>query len=327
MEALAHGPSAVELMARLGRSTAGAAGPAAWWSTAATRPRWPTGWRAIPGARVVLDPAEQAAVWAVRRGGHRQRPARRPGRAGRPAAAARSSRTRPCRPSGCPSCARGIRRILDREGLDAVWYGHASVGCLHIRPRMDLRAAGARRRAAAHRRGDRRPRVLARRVAVGRARRRPGAQRAAAADVPARHDRGLRRAEAAARSRADPQPRRADRAGPPRRGPAAGGLAAAARPEHGDELRGRGRASRAPARPATATAPAAPRAGAMCPSYQALGDERHSTRGRAAILRGGARGPAAGRPGRRRAARGARAVPGLQGLRRRSAPPGSTWRG
>ena len=56
------------------------------------------------------------------------------------------------------------------------------------------------------------------------------------------------------------------------------------------------------------------RGATMCPSYQALGDERHSTRGRA-VLRGGARGAAAGGSRGRRAARGARALPGLQGLR------------
>jgi FAD/FMN-containing dehydrogenase/Fe-S oxidoreductase len=32
--------------------------------------------------------------------------------------------------------------ILDRHGLEAGWYGHASVGCLHIRPFVDLTAPG-----------------------------------------------------------------------------------------------------------------------------------------------------------------------------------------
>ena len=40
----------------------------------------------------------------------------------------------------------GARRAPDpraRGPATAVWYGHASVGCLHIRPRMDLRLPGA----------------------------------------------------------------------------------------------------------------------------------------------------------------------------------------
>jgi FAD/FMN-containing dehydrogenase/Fe-S oxidoreductase len=31
-----------------------------------------------------------------------------------------------------------FRAILDRHGLQAGWYGHASVGCLHVRPFVDL---------------------------------------------------------------------------------------------------------------------------------------------------------------------------------------------
>jgi FAD/FMN-containing dehydrogenase/Fe-S oxidoreductase len=37
---------------------------------------------------------------------------------------------------------RRFREILDRHGLTAGWYGHASVGCLHIRPFVDLTAPG-----------------------------------------------------------------------------------------------------------------------------------------------------------------------------------------
>ena len=32
--------------------------------------------------------------------------------------------------------------ILDRHGMSAGFYGHCSVGCLHIRPFVDLREAG-----------------------------------------------------------------------------------------------------------------------------------------------------------------------------------------
>ncbi|MGH2945750.1 MAG: FAD-binding and (Fe-S)-binding domain-containing protein [Solirubrobacteraceae bacterium] len=35
-----------------------------------------------------------------------------------------------------------FREVLDRHGLEAGFYGHASVGCLHIRPYVDLTAPG-----------------------------------------------------------------------------------------------------------------------------------------------------------------------------------------
>jgi FAD/FMN-containing dehydrogenase/Fe-S oxidoreductase len=35
-----------------------------------------------------------------------------------------------------------FREILDRHGLSAGWYGHCSVGCLHIRPFVDLTEPG-----------------------------------------------------------------------------------------------------------------------------------------------------------------------------------------
>ncbi len=46
-------------------------------------------------------------------------------------------------PARLADFARSVRGLLDEEGVPAVWYGHASVGCLHIRPLMDLRLAGA----------------------------------------------------------------------------------------------------------------------------------------------------------------------------------------
>jgi FAD/FMN-containing dehydrogenase/Fe-S oxidoreductase len=98
--------------------------------------------RALPGARVVLDGPGQAAVWAVRRAGigrYLGEPAPGPGDP-KPLAFIEDPAVPPER---LPELARGIRRILDREGTTAVWYGHASVGCLHIRPRMDLRLPGA----------------------------------------------------------------------------------------------------------------------------------------------------------------------------------------
>ena len=39
-----------------------------------------------------------------------------------------------------------FREVLDRHGLEAGFYGHCSVGCLHIRPFVDLTKPGAGRR-------------------------------------------------------------------------------------------------------------------------------------------------------------------------------------
>ena len=238
---------------------------------------------AIAGARLVLDPARQAAVWAVRRSGIARALRVGPGAAGdpRPLPFIEDPAVPPARLAGF---ARAVRGVLEREGIPAVWYGHASVGCLHIRPLIDLRAPGApavvRRVAeevadlvAAHggslsgEHGDGRLRseLLPRMY--------PPATIAAFAELKRRLDpdgilnpgvltdaepldEGLRLA-----------------ASPPRRArrtavafAAEGGLARA-----GEACNGNG-ACRS-------------RVGAMCPSFQALGDERHSTRGRAVILR------------------------------------------
>ena len=53
----------------------------------------------------------------------------------------------------------------------------------------------------------------------------------------------------------------------------------------------------------------------MCPSYLATRDEKDSTRGRARVLQEALDGDAGRRPGRPGRGRGARPVPGLQGLR------------
>jgi FAD/FMN-containing dehydrogenase/Fe-S oxidoreductase len=47
-------------------------------------------------------------------------------------------------PAKLPGYVRGFREILDRHGLTAGFYGHCSVGCLHIRPFVDLAVPGQR---------------------------------------------------------------------------------------------------------------------------------------------------------------------------------------
>jgi FAD/FMN-containing dehydrogenase/Fe-S oxidoreductase len=44
-------------------------------------------------------------------------------------------------PSKLPIFARRFRKILDKYGITGAYYGHASVGCLHIRPMIDTKSA------------------------------------------------------------------------------------------------------------------------------------------------------------------------------------------
>ena len=133
-----------------------------------------------------------------------------------------------------------------------------------------------------------RPGRRARRLAVRRARRRPGPLRAAAADVLADGDRPVRARSSASSTRQPAQPRRARRPAPARRRPAAGRRrlreprpGAAATPHDGGDLAdavhrctgvGKCRADNTGA------------GGVMCPSYLATRDEKDSTRGRARVL-------------------------------------------
>jgi len=239
---------------------------------------------ALDGARPLRRPEEQAAAWAVRRSGI-ARALRGPvaDTAGdpRPLPFIEDPAVPPARLAGF---ARDVRALLADEGVNAVWYGHASVGCLHIRPLMDLRLPGTA--------------AQLRRIAEGVA----DLVAACGGSLSGEHGDGRLRGELLPRMYPphtiaafgtlkrimDPQgilnpgvlahPEPLDRGlrllqSPPRR-PARtavdfsreGGLARA-----GEACNGNG-ACRA-------------HAGAMCPSFQALGDERHSTRGRAVLLR------------------------------------------
>ena len=239
---------------------------------------------AVAGARVLTDPAEQAAVWAVRRSGIARalRADAVPGSGDpRPLAFIEDPAVPPARLAGF---ARAVRGVLAREGIPAVWYGHASVGCLHIRPLVDLRAAGA---VAAVRR-------IAEEVADlvaangGSLSGEHGDGRLRSELLPRMYPPGTIGAFAELKGRLDPErilnpgiltePEAMDEglrltSSPPRRAHRTavafgreGGLARAAEAcNNNGACRSRG--------------------GAMCPSFQALGDERHSTRGRAAIMR------------------------------------------
>ncbi len=228
----------------------------------------------------LTDPAEQAAVWQARRAGIARAVGLEAGDA-KPLAFIED----PAVPPGnLARFARAVRGVLAREGIPALWYGHASVGCLHIRPMLDLRAPGAV--------------VTMRRVAE----RVADLVAANGGSLSGEHGDGRVRSELLPRMyppetigafRAlkdlldpdrllnpgvivDPEPLDANlrltASGPlrPHRTAvsftAQGGLARAA-----EACNGNGACLK--------------RDGVMCPSYQALRDERHSTRGRAVLLR------------------------------------------
>jgi FAD/FMN-containing dehydrogenase/Fe-S oxidoreductase len=82
--------------------------------------------------------AEQAALLKVRQAGLGLLMAASTG-ARRPLAFVEDTAVEPSR---LASYASRFREILDAHGLTAGFYGHCSVGCLHIRPFVDLSAAG-----------------------------------------------------------------------------------------------------------------------------------------------------------------------------------------
>ena len=147
----------------------------------ARSPRRPRAWSPRRGAlahRVVTDPAEAAALWRIREDGA--------GLAARTPAHARrtpAGRTPPSRPRGsAPTCATSTA-LLREHGLDGVPYGHFGDGCVHVRIDFGFDDAGGRPLPGVPRPTPRSLVRTLRRLAVRRARRRPGPLRAAAADV------------------------------------------------------------------------------------------------------------------------------------------------
>jgi FAD/FMN-containing dehydrogenase/Fe-S oxidoreductase len=85
-----------------------------------------------------VHPAEQAALLKVRQAGLGLLMAASSGTR-RPLAFVEDTAVEPAR---LASYASRFRAILDARGLTAGFYGHCSVGCLHIRPFVDLAAPG-----------------------------------------------------------------------------------------------------------------------------------------------------------------------------------------
>ena len=93
--------------------------------------------------------------------------------AGRRRGLARAGRTPRCRRSGSPPTC-GSSRAAGRHGLPRRLYGHFGDGCVHVRIDFDLATARRHAPLPGVPGGGRRPGRRARRLAVGRARRRPG---------------------------------------------------------------------------------------------------------------------------------------------------------
>ena len=178
------------------------------------------------GHRTVTDVAEQAALWRIREDGAglAARSLRTPAYSGWEDAAVP--------PERLGAWLRDFDELLREHDLDGVPYGHFGDGCVHVRidfpfapgdPRgpkvfRDFLTASAPQAARAPR------------LAVRRARRRPRALGAAAADVRRGVADAVRRREGGVRPAQPAQPRQPGRPGTARRRPAAG-AAAGRRPE------------------------------------------------------------------------------------------------
>ena len=88
-----------------------------------------------------VEPDEQAAVWNLRKGGlgllmgHRIE--------AKPLPFVEDTAVDPAK---LPAYLKAFDEIVRRHGTKAGYYGHASVGCMHIRPFIDLKKAGEKER-------------------------------------------------------------------------------------------------------------------------------------------------------------------------------------
>ena len=127
----------------------------------------------------------------------------------------RSSRTPRWIPSTCRRSCRASARSCAKHGAEGAYYGHCSVGCLHIRPLINLKTHAGPRAGAGHGRGDLRHGARVRRRHLQRARRRPGAEPVPRARVRPHAVPGLPRAQGGLRPEEPHEPRQ-DRGQPGR---------------------------------------------------------------------------------------------------------------
>ena len=91
-------------------------------------------------AHIAYDPAAQQSIWKLRKAGLGLLLGTKGDR--KPIAFVEDTAVEPAKLA--PFIAR-FREVLDRNGAAAGYYGHCSVGCLHIRPLIDLKDAGGLR--------------------------------------------------------------------------------------------------------------------------------------------------------------------------------------
>ena len=163
-----------------------------------------------------------------------------------------------------------LTAIFARHGTRGTWYAHASVGCLHVRPVLNLKLETRRQHHARHRRGGVRHGQGLQGLALGRARRRPGALRVPREDVRPQDRAAVRGGEGPLRSGRPDEPRQ-DRArlahGRPHAVPLQARLRACRRctpRSTGRPIRAPAAVSRARSRCATTTANAASTSAASC---------------------------------------------------------------
>ena len=181
---------------------------------------------------------------------------------------------------------RELKELADRYGYESALYGHYGQGCVHARWNFDLATVERRRHLAPVPRRGRRPRPLARRLALGRARRRPVAGRAPAEDVRRRARRGVPRVQGDLGSRRTDEPGQGRRPVPDRlEPPLRPRLPAAARRRPTSPTRDDGGSfAHATTRCVGIGNCRRTKGGVMCPSYMVTREEKHSTRGRAHLL-------------------------------------------
>ena len=90
----------------------------------------------LPDAVVeAIEPAAQARIWEVRTAGLNivmsMKSAGKPGLVHRGLRRAARALT--------PTTRRALTQIFARHGASGAWYAHASVGCLHVRPILNLK--------------------------------------------------------------------------------------------------------------------------------------------------------------------------------------------
>ena len=93
-----------------------------------------------------------------------------------------------------------LNDVFARHGTKGTWYAHASVGCLHVRPVLNMKDPARRRNDARRRRGMFCPRARIQGFALRRARRRHRAQRVQCGDVRRAHRARLRDGQGRIRS-------------------------------------------------------------------------------------------------------------------------------